>query len=60
MKISELISKLTALQTDLGDVPVVAVGDIEQDEVKIREVEEVVRMNVGRTDAPRMAVFLDA
>ena len=60
MKISELIIKLSALQSELGDVPVVAVGDVEQDEVKIREVEEATRMNIGRTDKPRMAVFLDA
>ena len=60
MKISELIKKLSELQSELGDVPVVALSDIEYDEVKIHEVEEAVPMNIGKTSAPRMAVFLDA
>ncbi len=57
MKISELIERLKAMQDQLGDVPVVACTET-QDEQPLEEVSEVTRMNAGKSQQPRMVAFI--
>jgi len=60
MKISQVIASLEKLKASLGDVPVVSLGDVEQDEYKFREVFSVEEFNIGTQKSQTKVVLIDS